>query len=429
MTPSAERDRNDTLKGATMKEFKYAAVKEEFEKWKELGLSLNIARGKPSLEQLELSRDLFTALDFDGCMDNGVDARNYGELAGMPSARAYWAELLDVTPEQCFVGGSSSLNMMYDLIAKAWSNGLLHSEAPWSQQKGIKFLCPVPGYDRHFRITESFGIEMIPVQMRDSGPDMGEVERLAADPKVKGIWCVPKYSNPDGHIYSDETIRRFAALKPAAPDFVVVWDNAYCVHEIRGEYVPFPDILKLCAQAGSPDMVVEFASSSKITFPGAGMSVLAASKANIDYICGLADAQMISGDKVNQLRQVRFLKDKAHTLNMMKRHADVLRPRFDAFLTELDEEIKPLGIASWTNPSGGYFISMYTRPGCARRTVELCKEAGLVLTGAGAAYPYGKDPQDSHIRIAPSFPPLKDVELAAKVFCTCLKLATLEKEG
>ena len=388
-----------------MKEFKYAAVKEEFEKWKELGLSLNIARGKPSLEQLELSRDLFTALDFDDCIDNGVDARNYGELAGMPCARRYWAELLDITPEQCFVGGNSSLNMMYDLIAKAWSNGLLHSEAPWSQQKGIQFLCPVPGYDRHFRITESFGIEMIPVQMRDSGPDMDEVERLASDPKVKGIWCVPKYSNPDGHIYSDETIRRFAALKPAAPDFVVVWDNAYCVHEIRGDYVPFPDILKLCAQAGSPDMVVEFASSSKITFPGAGMSVLAASKANIDYLCGLADAQMISGDKVNQLRQVRFLKDKAHTLN------------------------KPLGIASWTNPSGGYFISMYTRPGCARRTVELCKEAGLVLTGAGAAYPYGKDPQDSHIRIAPSFPPLKDVELAAKVFCTCLKLATLEKEG
>ena len=278
-------------------------------------------------------------------------------------------------------------------------------------------------------MTESFGIEMIPVRMLDSGPDMDEVERLAASPKVKGIWCVPKYSNPDGHIYSDETIRRFAALKPAAPDFVVVWDNAYCVHEIRGDYVPFPDILKLCAQAGSPDMVVEFASSSKITFPGAGMSVLAASKANIDYLCGLADAQMISGDKVNQLRQVRFLKDKAHTLNMMKRHADALRPRFDAFLTELDEEIKPLGIASWTNPSGGYFISMYTQPGCARRTVELCREAGLVLTGAGAAYPYGKDPQDSHIRIAPSFPPLKDVEMAAKVFCTCLKLATLEKEG
>ena len=409
-----------------MKEFVYAAAKEEFEQWKAKGLSLNMARGKPSLEQLELSRGLFTALDFDDCMDDGVDARNYGELAGMPSARKYWAELLDIRPNQCFVGGSSSLNMMYDLMAKAWSNGLLHSEKPWSQQPGIKFLCPVPGYDRHFRITESFGIEMIPVRTTEAGPDMDQVERLAADPLVKGIWCVPKYSNPDGNIYSGETIRRFAALKPAAPDFVVVWDNAYCVHEIRGDYVPFPDILAMCAQEGSPDLVVEFASSSKITFPGAGMSVMAASAANIEYLCQLASAQMISGDKVNQLRQVKFLKDKAHTLTMMKRHADILRPRFEAFLKELDEQIKPLGIARWTNPQGGYFISLYTRPGCARRTVELCKQAGLVMTDAGAAYPYGKDPEDSHIRIAPSFPPLKDVELAAKVFCACLKLATLE---
>ena len=412
-----------------MKEFVYAAVKEEFDQWKARGLSLNMARGKPSLEQLELSRGLFTALDFDDCMDDGVDARNYGELAGMPSARKYWAELLDIHPDQCFVGGSSSLNMMYDFIAKAWSNGLLHSEKPWSQQPGIKFLCPVPGYDRHFRITQSFGIELIPVKTTQAGPDMDQVERLAADPLVKGIWCVPKYSNPDGNIYSDETIRRFAALKPAAPDFVVVWDNAYCVHEIRGDFVPFPDILAMCAQEGSPDLVVEFASSSKITFPGAGMSVMAASAANIEYLCQLASAQMISGDKVNQLRQVKFLKDKAHTLNLMKKHGELLRVRFDAFLKELDKEIKPLDIARWTNPRGGYFISLYTRPGCARRTVELCREAGLVMTDAGAAYPYGDDPEDSHIRIAPSFPPLEDVELAAKLFCVCLKLATLEKMG
>ena len=412
-----------------MKEFVYAAVKEEFDQWKARGLSLNMARGKPSLEQLELSRGLFTALDFDDCMDDGVDARNYGELAGMPSAREYWAELLDIHPDQCFVGGSSSLNMMYDFIAKAWSNGLLHSEKPWSQQPGIKFLCPVPGYDRHFRITQSFGIELIPVKTTQAGPDMDQVERLAADPLVKGIWCVPKYSNPDGNIYSDETIRRFAALKPAAPDFVVVWDNAYCVHEIRGDFVPFPDILAMCAQEGSPDLVVEFASSSKITFPGAGMSVMAASAANIEYLCQLASAQMISGDKVNQLRQVKFLKDKAHTLNLMKKHGELLRVRFDAFLKELDEEIKPLDIARWTNPQGGYFISLYTRPGCARRTVELCREAGLVMTDAGAAYPYGNDPEDSHIRIAPSFPPLEDVELAAKLFCVCLKLAALEKMG
>ena len=412
-----------------MKEFVYAAVKEEIDQWKARGLSLNMARGKPSLEQLELSRGLFTALDFDDCMDDGVDARNYGELAGMPSARKYWAELLDIHPDQCFVGGSSSLNMMYDFIAKAWSNGLLHSEKPWSQQPGIKFLCPVPGYDRHFRITQSFGIELIPVKTTQAGPDMDQVERLAADPLVKGIWCVPKYSNPDGNIYSNETIRRFAALKPAAPDFVVVWDNAYCVHEIRGDFVPFPDILAMCAQEGSPDLVVEFASSSKITFPGAGMSVMAASAANIEYLCQLASAQMISGDKVNQLRQVKFLKDKAHTLNLMKKHGELLRVRFDAFLKELDEEIKPLDIARWTNPQGGYFISLYTRPGCARRTVELCREAGLVMTDAGAAYPYGNDPEDSHIRIAPSFPPLEDVELAAKLFCVCLKLAALEKMG
>ncbi|MCI8303674.1 MAG: aminotransferase class I/II-fold pyridoxal phosphate-dependent enzyme [Lawsonibacter sp.] len=416
------------MKGAIerMKEFEYSAVMEEFEQWKAQGLSLNMDRGKPCLEQLELSRGLLSVLDFDDCVADGVDARNYGELSGMPCAKRYWAELLDVRPEECFVGGSSSLNMMYDLVAKAWSNGLLHSPRPWSQEERVKFLCPVPGYDRHFRVTESFGIELLPVKMAGSGPDMDEVERLAADPQVKGIWCVPKYSNPDGFIYSDEVIRRIAALKPAAPDFAVIWDNAYCVHEIQGDYVPFPDILKLCAQAGNPDLVFEFASTSKITLPGAGMAVMSASEANIKYLSKLMGAQMISCDKLNQLRQVRFLKDKAHTLELMKRHGEILRPRFEAFLQELEEQIKPLGIARWTEPKGGYFISLYTAPGCARRTVELCKEAGLVMTGAGAAYPYGKDPEDSHIRIAPSYPALKDVEQAAKVFCTCLKLATLE---
>jgi len=409
-----------------MKEFSYQAVKEEFEQWKQQGLSLNMARGKPGLEQLELSRDLLTSLSFDDCVADGVDARNYGELAGMPCARRYWAEMLDVTPEQCFVGGSSSLTMMYDLVAKAWSNGLLHSEKPWSQEGKVKFLCPVPGYDRHFRITESFGMELIAIKCDENGPDMDQVERLAADPQVKGIWCVPKYSNPDGYIYSDEVIGRIASLKPAAPDFLVIWDNAYCVHEIRGDYVPFPDILKLCAEKGNPDLVFEFASTSKITIPGAGMAVMASSEGNIRHMSKLMGAQMISCDKLNQLRQVRFLKDKAHTLELMKQHAEALRPRFDAFLKELDEQIRPLGIARWTNPKGGYFISLYTTPGCARRTVELCKEAGLVMTGAGAAYPYGNDPEDSHIRIAPSYPALKDVELAAKVFCTCLKLAALE---
>lgn len=400
-------------------------VQAEYETWKERGLALNMARGKPGLEQLALSRELFSVLDFDDCVEDGVDARNYGELSGMPCAKRYWAELLDVEPEQCFVGGSSSLTMMYDLVAKAWTNGLLHSPQPWSQLERVKFLCPCPGYDRHFRITQSFGMELIPIPMTEEGPDMEQVEHWAADPEVKGIWCVPKYSNPDGIIYSPSTIARMAALKPAAPDFMILWDNAYCVHQFRGDYRPMPDMLSLCAQNGNPDMIYEFASTSKMTIPGAGMAVMAASQANIQYLSGLMDAQMISCDKVNQLRQVRFLRDKAHTLELMQRHGDLLRPRFDAFLTQL-ERLRPLEIAQWTQPEGGYFISLYTMPGCAKRTVELCRQAGLVMTAAGAAYPYGNDPQDRHIRIAPSYPSLEDVQTAAQVFCTCLKLAALE---
>lgn len=400
-------------------------VQAEYETWKERGLVLNMARGKPGLEQLALSRELFSVLDFDDCVEDGVDARNYGELSGMPCAKRYWAELLDVEPEQCFVGGSSSLTMMYDLVAKAWTNGLLHSPQPWSQLERVKFLCPCPGYDRHFRITQSFGMELIPIPMTEEGPDMEQVEHWAADPEVKGIWCVPKYSNPDGIIYSSSTIARMAALKPAAPDFMILWDNAYCVHQFRGDYRPMPDMLSLCAQNGNPDMIYEFASTSKMTIPGAGMAVMAASQANIQYLSGLMDAQMISCDKVNQLRQVRFLRDKAHTLELMQRHGDLLRPRFDAFLTQL-ERLRPLEIAQWTQPEGGYFISLYTMPGCAKRTVELCRQAGLVMTAAGAAYPYGNDPQDRHIRIAPSYPSLEDVQTAAQVFCTCLKLAALE---
>lgn len=400
-------------------------VQAEYETWKERGLALNMARGKPGLEQLALSRELFSVLDFDDCVEDGVDARNYGELSGMPCAKRYWAELLDVEPEQCFVGGSSSLTMMYDLVAKAWTNGLLHSPQPWSQLERVKFLCPCPGYDRHFRITQSFGMELIPIPMTEEGPDMEQVEHWAADPEVKGIWCVPKYSNPDGIIYSTSTIARMAALKPAAPDFMILWDNAYCVHQFRGDYRPMPDMLSLCAQNGNPDMIYEFASTSKMTIPGAGMAVMAASQANIQYLSGLMDAQMISCDKVNQLRQVRFLRDKAHTLELMQRHGDLLRPRFDAFLTQL-ERLRPLEIAQWTQPEGGYFISLYTMPGCAKRTVELCRQAGLVMTAAGAAYPYGNDPQDRHIRIAPSYPSLEDVQTAAQVFCTCLKLAALE---
>lgn len=401
-------------------------VQTEYENWKKQKLNLNMARGKPGLEQLALSRELFTILDFDSCVDQGVDARNYGELTGMPCAKQYWADLLDVEPEQCFVGGSSSLTMMYDLVAKAWSNGLLHSPKPWSQLGKVKFLCPCPGYDRHFRITQSFGIELIPIAMTDDGPDMEQVEQWISEPAVKGIWCVPKYSNPDGIIYSQKTISRIARLNAAAPDFMVIWDNAYCVHHFRGSYQPIPNILKLCQESGNPDMVYEFASTSKMTIPGAGMAVMASSAGNISYLSKLMDAQMISYDKVNQLRQVRFLKDRKTTLSLMERHGMLLRPRFDAFLTEL-ERLRPLEIARWTQPSGGYFIGLYTIPGCAKRTVELCQEAGLVMTQAGAAFPYGNDPFDHHIRIAPSYPSLPDVEIAAKLFCTCLKLAALEK--
>ena len=346
-----------------------------------------------------------------------------------PAARRLFADILGCKPEQVFVGGNSSLQLMYDTIAKGYTHGLLHSPRPWCKEETVKWLCPAPGYDRHFRVTETFGFQLVTIPMTDGGPDMDAVEAAVKDPAVKGIWCVPKYSNPEGIIYSPETIDRIAHLKPAAPDFVVMWDNAYCIHEFEGDYVPFPDMLSLCREAGNPDMVFEYASTSKVTFPGAGVSVMAASVDNIKYMVSLMTYQSISYDKVNQLRHVRYLKDKAHTLELMKKHGDVLRPRFDAFLHALEEEIKPLGIARWTNPNGGYFISLYTQPGCAKRTVALCKEAGVVMTGAGAAYPYGNDPEDSHIRIAPSFPALKDVEMAAKVFCTCLKLATLEKQG
>lgn len=402
------------------------AVQEEYTQWQKQGLQLNMARGKPGVEQLALSRDLFTVLDFDDCVDEHVDARNYGELTGMPCAKRYWAQMLEVEPEQCFVGGSSSLTMMYDLIAKAWSNGLRNSPQPWSQLKQVKFLCPCPGYDRHFRITQSFGIELIPISMTGEGPDMMQVEQWVSDPTVKGMWCVPKYSNPDGVIYSQTVITQIAELKPAAPDFTVIWDNAYCVHQFRGDYQTIPNILSLCKSSGNRDMVYEFASTSKMTIPGAGMAVMVSSQENIQYMAGLMDAQMISYDKVNQLRQVRFLKDRTNTMELMQRHAALLRPRFDAFLQEL-EQLRTLEIASWTQPNGGYFIGLYTLPGCAKRTVELCKQAGLIMTQAGATYPYGLDPQDHHIRIAPSYPSLEEVKIAAKVFCTCLKLAALEK--
>ena len=409
-------------------EREFAAVSAEYQACKSRGLNLNISRGKPAAAQLDAVSDILQVIQTaEDCISDGIDTRNYGELSGIPCARKYWADILGCKPEQTFIGGSASLNLMFDVISRGYTHGLLHSKQPWAREPVVRFLCPSPGYDRHFRITESFGAELITVPMTDQGPDMDVVEELVKDPQVKGIWCVPKYSNPEGVIYSDETVRRFAGLKPAASDFVIMWDNAYCIHEFEGDYIEFPDIIAACAEAGNPDMVFEFASTSKITFSGAGFSVMASSEANIAYFSKLIGVQTISYDKVNQLRHVKYLKDKQHTIEIMKRHAAIMAPKFRAVLDALNTEIKPCGFAQWNNPKGGYFVSLNTMPGTAKRALALCSDAGLVMTNAGATYPYGKDPADSNIRIAPSLPPVSELQQAMNVFCICLKLAALEK--
>ena len=404
------------------------AQNNHFADCKAQNLKLNMARGKPGAAQLDVISDILGCLvDPAECFTDGIDARNYGELSGLPVARAYWADVLGCKPEQTFLGGTASLNLMFDVISRAYTHGLLHSERPWGKEEIVKFLCPSPGYDRHFRITEFFGAQLITVPMTATGPDMDMVEELVKDSQVKGIWCVPKYSNPEGIIYSEETVNRFANLKPAAPDFTIMWDNAYCVHEFEGDFIPFPDIISLCEKAGNPDMVFEFASTSKITFPGAGISVLASSAANVAYFTKLFGVQTISHDKINQLRHVKYLQNKDHTLEVMKRHAAVLAPKFRMVVDTLDKEIAPCGFAQWNRPKGGYFVSLNTMHGTANRALSLCKEAGVEMTPAGATFPYGKDPQDSNIRIAPSLPPVEELEKAMDIFCTCLKIAALEK--
>ena len=406
----------------------YAKLTARFADLKHQGLKLDMSRGKPSKLQLDLVSDMLTILtDPAECIIEGNDARNYGDLAGLKCAREYWADMLGCKPEQTFVGGNASLSLMYDLIARAYTHGLVDSERPWCKEERVKFLCPSPGYDRHFRITEHFGFELVTVPMTPYGPDMDVVEELVQDPLVKGIWCVPKYSNPQGYSYDSITINRFANLKPAAPDFTIMWDNAYCVHEFVGEFEPFEDIISLCAQTGKPNMVYEFASTSKITFPGAGMSVMASSEENIKYLTKLISVQTISYDKINQLRHVKYLKDRKHTLELMKRHAEIMGPKFEMCLKILRKQVTAKGIAHWHHPKGGYFICVAAMPGTAKRTLELCKRCGVVLTEAGATYPYGVDPHDSMIRIAPSLPPIEELEKAMNVFCTCLKLAALEK--
>ena len=412
---------------AEERKVEYARLQKEFEDLKSRGLSLNMARGKPGKAQLDLVSDIFNLMqDPADYMSDGIDVRNYGELSGIPAAKRLFAEILGCKASQVFVGGSASLQLMFDTISKAYTHGLLHSEKPWCKEEKVKWLCPAPGYDRHFKITETFGFEMITIPMTENGPDMDAVEEAVKDPAVKGIWCVPKYSNPDGIIYSAETIARMAALKPAAPDFVVMWDNAYCIHEFEGDYVEFPDMIAECEKAGNPDMVFEFASTSKVTLPGAGISCFACSEANLAYMEKLLTVQVISFDKVNQQRHVLYLKDKAHTLELMKKHAAIMAPKFRAVVDALDREIAPLEIASWQRPKGGYFVSLNALPGTAKRTLALCKEAGVTMTGAGATFPYGKDPQDSNIRIAPSLPPVEELEQAIAVLCVCLKIAALE---
>jgi DNA-binding transcriptional MocR family regulator len=402
-------------------------VEKRFAKYKAQNLNLNMARGKPCSEQLDLSDGLYDHRE-PMTSENGIDCRNYGGVEGLPEARKLFADLLDVEVEELIIGGNSSLNLMYDTIARAFNHGLYGFEKPWSKLEKIKFLCPSPGYDRHFAICELFGIEMITIPMNDEGPDMDPVEELVgSDETIKGIWCVPKYSNPTGIVYSDEVVDRLASMKTGAEDFRIFWDNAYAVHHLTDNPPELKNILKACKERGNPHRVFMFASTSKITYAGAGLSVLSASKENIDHLVNLISVQTIGPNKINQLLHVRFFKSVEGIKEHMKKHAEILKPKFDLVLEILEKNLAGKKIASWTNPKGGYFISLDVMNGCARRVVELAKEAGVTLTGAGATYPYKKDPNDSNIRIAPTFPPLKELEKAIEIVCICVEKATLEK--
>ena len=411
-------------------EKEYAALAKEYEDVKGKGLKLNMARGKPGKEQLDLSLGLLDVLnsksDFVGT--DGMDCRNYGVLEGIDECRKLFGDILGVDSEYVMVGGSSSLNMMFDTISCMMTKSIVEGCKPWYEVKNRKFLCPVPGYDRHFGITEYYGFEMIPVPMTENGPDMDVVEKLVeSDDSIKGIWCVPKYSNPQGITYSDETVKRFAALKPAAKDFRIMWDNAYCIHDINDTPDELLNLFDECKKNGTEDMPILFCSTSKITFPGAGVAAMAASENNMKVFKERYNYEVISYDKLNMLRHVRYFKDFDGVMEHMQKHKAVLRPKFDIVLNALESNLKPVGIGEWTNPNGGYFVSIDVRSGTAKRVVQLCKEAGVVLTGAGATYPYGKDPDDKNIRIAPTFPPNDELITAMDVFCICTKLAACEK--
>ena len=399
------------------------ALLKRYNDFKAMGLKLDMSRGKPGKDQLDLSMDL---LKYNNYIEDGIDLRNYGILDGIPSCKKLFADLLDVEPKNILLGPNASLSIMFDYLAQAYSHGVCGS-TPWNDIPDIKFLCPVPGYDRHFTILEYFNIKMINVPMKSDGPDMDKIEGLIKDEKVKGMFCVPKYSNPQGITYSDEVVRRIAALKPAAEDFRIIWDNAYCVHELYDEGDTLLNIFDVLGDYGNEDMVIEVCSTSKMTFPGAGISALAASDNNIADIKRRLNCQTISYDKMNQYRHVKFFGDVEGIKAHMKKHAAIMRPKFEMVIKHLENELKTRGIASWINPKGGYFISLDVMNGCAKRTGELCKEAGVTLTTVGATYPYFNDPNDSNIRIAPSLPPVEELDIAAQILCVSVCIACAEK--
>lgn len=406
-----------------------AKLREQYAAFQAQNLKLDMSRGKPGADQTDLSVGMLDVLNSDSeyKTENGFDCRNYGLFDGIPEMKELFGEMLGVPASQVFVGGNSSLNLMFDTISCMMTHGIGGCD-PWSKQGNVKFLCPVPGYDRHFAVTEYYGVEMIPVTMNENGPDMDQVERLVqSDDKVKGMWCVPKYSNPTGITYSDETVRRIAALKPAAKDFRVMWDNAYCVHDLTDTPDQLLNIMEECKKNGNEDLPILFCSTSKITFPGSGVAAMAASDANMAVFKKRYSMQTIGFDKLNELRHTRYFKTYQGFLKHMQMHRAILEPKFAAVLNMLEQQLSGKGVASWTKPNGGYFISVDVMEGCAKRVVELCKQAGVVLTPAGATYPYGRDPKDSNIRLAPTYPPVDELVTAMQLFCLCVELAAVEK--
>lgn len=406
------------------------ACRGEYAKVLEAGLKLDMSRGKPSTSQLDLSEEMVTVLAHDDTVksEEGIDCRNYGCLDGIIETKQMIAQIVGSRPEDVIIYGNSSLNVMYDTVSRSMTHGV-NGSTPWCKLDKVKFLCPVPGYDRHFAINEFFGIEMINVPLNEDGPDMDMVERLVAeDELIKGIWCVPKYANPTGITYSDEVVKRFAALKPAAEDFRIYWDNAYAIHHLYDDnQAELADIISECEKAGNPDIVYEFCSTSKVTFPGSGVAAVVTSKANREFILKQLSIQTIGHDKLNQLRHCMFFKNMDDVRNHMKKHADILRPKFEAVTDMLESELGGLEVGSWTKPKGGYFISFNTLPGLAKKVVGMCRDAGVVMTPAGATYPYGKDPDDSNIRIAPSYPTEDELVSACRIFILCVKIASIEK--